>query len=452
MIQWIFSIVLTGALLFAVAAAITSFSERETRAGLLWILICLIPPGMLILPFFTGNEVVEIVYMITGSLMMGFSLIMLLPLRKKNPMQPAEPKTQFHEADHVLSRRRLVPGTTRYEEYYHSHPSYRIPDDRARAKPGLLSPGSRYYHPELFASAQSNFEKTEQLHSFCRGEPENSPREWDVNGIYREMKKSLLRTGAHSVGATPLKPYHLYSHRGRGERFNEPVENNHTHAIAFTVEMDHHAMQFAPDAPTVLESSARYLQSGQMATHLAGFLRRMGYQATAHIDGNYEVICPTVAADAGLGTIGRMGLLITPRLGPRVRIAVVTTNMPIPVRIHKPEPTMLDFCENCSKCARVCPSQAIPYGPRKEHNGVKRWKIVSEQCYLFWTITGTDCGLCMIHCPFSHPDNWLHAFIRWGIKNNLVFRRFATKLDDVFYGKKPKIRSMPSRPATKKRI
>ena len=47
--------------------------------------------------------------------------------------------------------------------------------------------------------------------------------------------------------------------------------------------------------------------------------------ARAHIDGNYQVIAPLVARDAGLGTIGRMGLLMTPELGPRVRLAVVTT-------------------------------------------------------------------------------------------------------------------------------
>ena len=45
-------------------------------------------------------------------------------------------------------------------------------------------------------------------------------------------------------------------------------------------------------------------------------IRRLGYPARAHIDGNYRVIAPLVARDAGLGEIGRMGLLMTPRSRP----------------------------------------------------------------------------------------------------------------------------------------
>ena len=91
----------------------------------------------------------------------------------------------------------------------------------------------------------------------------------------------------------------------------------------------------------------------------------------------------------------------------------------------------------------VCPVGAISKDPMKEIEGSSRWKINSEACYLFWCISGTDCGRCVISCPYAHPDNWFHRFIRWGIKNNLVFREMAVKLDDIFYGKKPKMKPLP---------
>ena len=78
-----------------------------------------------------------------------------------------------------------------------------------------------------------------------------------------------------------------------------------------------------------MESARRYLDSGAIAVQLALFLKGIGYRARAHIDGNYRVVCPLVARDAGLGEIGRMGILMTPALGPRVRIAVVTTDFPL---------------------------------------------------------------------------------------------------------------------------
>jgi reductive dehalogenase len=207
--------------------------------------------------------------------------------------------------------------------------------------------------------------------------------------------------------------------------------------------MDHRMMQSSPMGTSVMESSEQYLRSGVLALKLAAWIRELGYEATSHIDGNYEVICPLVAVDAGLGTIGRMGLLMTPRLGPRVRISVVTTNLPVSYSSGIPDRTTLHFCQLCNKCARVCPSNAIAEGPRKNVDGTERWQINSEKCYHFWTTSGTDCGRCITACPFSHQDAPFHRFIRWGIKNNLLFRRLAIKLDDLFYGRKPAIRPLP---------
>lgn len=56
---------------------------------------------------------------------------------------------------------------------------------------------------------------------------------------------------------------------------------------------------------------------------------------------------------------------------------------------------------------------------------------------------GTDCGRCIAACPYSHPDELFHRFIRWGIKINLLFRHLALKLDDLFYGRRPAIRPLP---------
>ncbi|MCK5691223.1 MAG: 4Fe-4S dicluster domain-containing protein, partial [Bacteroidales bacterium] len=261
--------------------------------------------------------------------------------------------------------------------------------------------------------------------------------------IARFITHWLKKTGAHSVGFTRLEDYHMYSHKGRGPNSGSSIQRLHKYAIALTVEMDHRMMQSAPEGSSVMESSEQYLQSGVLALKLAAWIRELGYEATAHIDGNYEVICPLVAVDAGLGTIGRMGLLMTPRLGPRVRISVVTTNLPISFGESVPDRTTLHFCHLCKKCARVCPSAAIPDGPHELIDGKGRWKIDSEKCYHFWTTSGTDCGRCITACPFSHPDDAFHHFIRWGIKNNLLFRYLAIKLDDLFYGRKPVIRPLP---------
>jgi ferredoxin len=383
----------------------------------------------------------------------GTGLILFLPLKGARSFIFYRPVKRIHEADVVLSRRLLVPGTEAYELYYKLHPEFRTADDLSRKSPGLLNNHARYFHEGTFSAGKANFEVVDFLGGLIHGPlpaknasadlPIKNKVQVDPDKTTRFISRWLKRTGAHSVGFTRLKEYHLYSHKGRGLYTGKPIIREHEHAIAITVEMDHRMMQSAPLGTSVMESSEQYLQSGILALKLAAWIRELGYKATAHIDGHYEVICPLVALDAGLGTIGRMGLLMTPQLGPRVRISVVTTNMPVSYGRGVPDNTTLHFCHLCKKCAKVCPSSAISDSPRENMEGLKRWKINSEKCYQYWTTSGTDCGRCIAACPYSHPNNLFHGFIRWAIKNNLLFRRLAIKLDDLFYGRKPAIRPLP---------
>jgi predicted nucleic acid-binding protein len=60
----------------------------------------------------------------------------------------------------------------------------------------------------------------------------------------------------------------------------------------------------APNAPMVMESGRQYVEAARVAVQLAAAVRTMGYPARAHIDGNYRVIAPLVARDAGQGKRG----------------------------------------------------------------------------------------------------------------------------------------------------
>jgi reductive dehalogenase len=238
------------------------------------------------------------------------------------------------------------------------------------------------------------------------------------------------------VGITELRNYHKYTTVGRGEQYGQTVRLDHRYAIALTVEMAKEMIDCAPRGPTVMESAQQYMASGAIAVQVAQFIRNLGYPARAHIDGNYRVVCPLVARDAGLGEIGRMGLLMTPNLGPRVRIGVVTTDLPLVPDDREPEHSVLDFCSICEKCADVCPSQAIARGLRTEIDGALRWRIDSEACFTYWSKIGTDCARCVSVCPYSHPDNLMHNSVRWLIRNSGLARRAALAADDYLYGRR----------------
>lgn len=349
----------------------------------------------------------------------------------------SEAVRRIDERDVMFSRRLLQSGTERYDAYYRAHPEREEMDARFRAAPGLLRKGSTQWHDLMFAAADATFDTVDELHALAEGAVADERTNIDAAELTAFLRGWLEQQGAHSVGITELRAEHCYSHHGRGEQYGEPVHPVHRYALALTVEMDHDMVQRAPAATIVMESSHQYLRAAALAVQAARMLRRLGWPAQAHIDGKYDVVCPLVARDAGLGDIGRMGLLMTPRLGPRVRIAVVTTDAPLQPDTPSHDDAMLDFCLHCRKCADCCPAQAIPDGDRMDNDGLARWQIDSDACFLFWNQAGTDCGRCIAVCPYAHPDTTVHNLVRHSIRHSAALRRIAVPLDDFIYGRKP---------------
>lgn len=424
-------------LLLFVTAALFSVKERESLAAkrfLLSSIIFSLPfSGLALIDFSYKSEIVTAIF----TILILAAFLFLVPVGKnKNYRQPI-PVKKYDERDTMFSRNKLQSGSERFEAYYSKNPHKKILDDKFRAQPGLLSKGTRQYNPFHYASADASFKTIAALRNVVDGEVSENKVAVNPSEISNYIKHWSIKLGAVDCGITELKDYHKYSVGGRGKRYGKEIDNQHQFALAFTVEMARGMVSSAPTGSMVMESGQQYLESGKVALQIARFIRNLGYEARAHIDGNYEVICPLVARDAGLGEIGRMGLLMTPKYGPRVRISVVTTNLPLVTDTPLNDYSIIDFCTKCEKCAASCPGSAIPFGAMPTVDGIKRWRINPEACFTLWCSLGTDCGRCISVCPYSHPDNILHNTVRLGIRNSSIFRILALKLDDIFYGGKP---------------
>ncbi|MBD5229287.1 MAG: DUF1730 domain-containing protein [Bacteroidales bacterium] len=66
------------------------------------------------------------------------------------------------------------------------------------------------------------------------------------------------------------------------------------------------------------------------------------------------------AVRAGIGFIGRNGMLITPAAGSYIFIATIITTLPLP-----PSAPSTATCLSCNRCLQACPTQAITY-PQSE--------------------------------------------------------------------------------------
>jgi ferredoxin len=422
----------------------TSVHERQQRAARVSFALAialslpLLLTALLPAPFRLTLLGVTVLVTITGA------ILLLLPIGRVERGNDV-PRSRIDERDTMFARADLKPGSPNYKAYYTLHPEHETGDERTRELPGLLSPDASETNPLVFAATDATFDLIETLRGAVDGEPASPSVECDAQAMSAYIKGLATYWGAHTVGIAELQPYHIYSHIGRGrDQYGAPVTLNHRHAIAFAVEMDHALVSTAPAAPTLLESARQYANAAQIAIQLANLIRSQGYPARAHIDGNYRVIAPLVARDAGLGEIGRMGLLMTPALGPRVRLGVVTTDLPLTSDPRTNDPSVLDFCRVCRKCADNCPVRAIPLGDREEIDGALRWRINQDVCYRYWCITGTDCARCMALCPYSYPPSPLHNLVRRAVRRSGAARRAAIWLDRVFYGHTPASQPAPS--------
>ena len=110
-----------------------------------------------------------------------------------------------------------------------------------------------------------------------------------------------------------------------------------------------------------------------------------------------EVPHKAAAKMAGLGWTGKSTLLVTPEFGPRVCLATVLTDMPVPT--GKP---MRNKCGSCRMCAVSCPINALKGSAFDDHPSDVADAIDVKKCGALVNRTWADgsmCYECMLACP-----------------------------------------------------
>lgn len=287
--------------------------------------------------------------------------------------------------------------------------------------------------------------------SFVSGYPliPLGPWDWNAEGFSDREATDIVKTaakfyGASLAGVAQVDERWVYSHSYGGGYTNRPetigrsapivfrdasapeeledgtlvIPKSMKRVVAMAFEMDADGIATALGGPASAAVGNGYSRMSFTAGTLAEFIRALGYNAVPC--GNNTALSVPIAIDAGLGEFGRHGLLITPKFGPRVRLAKVFTDMPLiadtPISFGATE-----FCEICGKCAENCPGEAIPSGRNartyegrngSSNPGVYKWYVDCEKCHQVWTSNGMDCANCIRSCPFNKPQGWLHDATR----------------------------------------
>ena len=91
------------------------------------------------------------------------------------------------------------------------------------------------------------------------------------------------------------------------------------------------------------------------------------------------------AQAAGLGTIGRHSLLITPEFGSMVWLGTILTDAAL-----EPDPLKASICDNCNLCVKICPINALDHVEMNQqacwnhafgdNPGTQSWEISCHKC------------------------------------------------------------------------
>ena len=271
----------------------------------------------------------------------------------------------------------------------------------------------------------------------------------DPERMARNIKEVALFLGATVVGITHLDQAYVYSHRARGrdsmdQKAGDPIDLPHRYAICMGFASDY--KKFLSNNSAISDADYGLGNNHTIPTTfmLAAYLREMGYPARAHHYGRGEVNHMPLAINAGLGELGRHGMLIHEEYGSRLHLATVTTDLPLAV--DKPvDIGATEVCKYCMKCARTCPSHSISFGDKEVHNGVERYRINVDTCYKYRPASRGEwhnCVICVSTCCYNKPKTWWHTLATKSIKwAPIPLRAFIIVpllwLDDLVWGKRP---------------
>jgi len=159
--------------------------------------------------------------------------------------------------------------------------------------------------------------------------------------------------------------------------------------------MNQEIIETTPGADAKDLNDTAYVKASIITTKLSDYLRKEGFGTEiAHPMGGF-VNFSALGQKAGLGYIGDSGLLITPELGPRLKVAAIFVSIAnLPINQVEAHSWILEYCEKCGKCVKACPEKALV---EKETCCGNKIEIIPKNCLG----CSQGCTYCIEACPFE---------------------------------------------------
>jgi ferredoxin len=204
----------------------------------------------------------------------------------------------------------------------------------------------------------------------------------------KELEEFTLTLGISIIGYTKVNPDHIF------DGFEILCDT----AMVLALEMDRQLVKTSPSIEFAEEIYRTYDELGIAVNKVADWLRARGYNCHASPAVGGDVNMVPVAQDAGIGCIGKNGILVTPEYGPCVRLAAIFIDVDnLPISTQNEHLWIRDFCETCNRCITTCPAGAVYQQPKILTDGTERF-IDLEKCAVPFS---EGCSTCIKSCVFT---------------------------------------------------
>ena len=231
-----------------------------------------------------------------------------------------------------------------------------------------------------------------------------------IMALTEDLKEYANTLGIDFIGFCPTNSFNQAPKDGKPDQYLGKAVS----IISIGYKMNYSAIRNLPQSRSayMLEYDYGNRQLDQASHKIARFLEErgfdtMGFDASAGFHQKSGRSIDRLAADfshkhaavaCGLGKFGLNNLVLSPKWGPRLRLSSVLTCAHL-----KSEPPHTEnpcLSNACKKCVEICPVHALD-GWEGQHDPDRGWGIDKKKCYeyIFTTLEGQRCGLCIKSCP-----------------------------------------------------
>ncbi len=215
---------------------------------------------------------------------------------------------------------------------------------------------------------------------------ETTPQFW------KEFEQEARKLGADLIGYTPVQENFIF----------KGMKVYGKNAIILAMELKWDAIKTAPGYKCGMEAFRVYNALGDVVLPMTNWLKERGFKAEAHHPFGGKLLYPAHAVAAGLGTVGRLGLVLTPEFGPRQRFGMITTDADLSKdMLRRDLSKVTHVCDKCMACVQNCPAGLPQPTERVPKSGVIT-RIDRDACES-QLVNNNYCSKCLKVCPAGRP-------------------------------------------------